>query len=372
MQQPGIAENLMLAALHKLEAERAHDFTLWALRQPPLVRFMASRARKLPHHACLASEVFGLRFANPIGLAAGFDKNAVAVRPLLSLGFGFMEAGSITPAPQSGNPAPRLWRLPEQRGLRNHLGLNNRGAGHAEANLRRSGERNGILGISLAANTASSDPTDDYIEGIKRFAALPAAVDYVSLNISCPNISQGRRIQDSEDTLPRLLGSVHAARTRIRPGLPLLLKLAPDLDAARRQSIASLALDGLVDGLIISNTMPSAAGGISGRPLFAPSTQALRHMYRLTEGRVPLVGAGGVFSAEDAYAKIRAGASLVQLYTALVYEGPGLVGRILAGLASMLARDGYESITQAIGAEHVKHAEGVGIIRPHINRARCV
>lgn len=333
-------DSLLLNVLHKMDPERAHDMALWGLRRNSLRKLLAYQ-REFPS---LASEVFGLHFPNPIGLAAGFDKNAEAVEPLSSLGFGFLEVGTVTPQPQEGNPLPRLFRKTDEQALLNHMGLNNCGGESAAKRLHAMKNRDVILGINLGANTDAADKTADYIKGVQRFAEL---ADYLVLNLSCPNIAGVRDLQDAT-VLEQLFDRVNKVRDR---GKPLLVKLAPDLAQEKEQAIASLVLGGGVDGLIISNTMPAKMGGISGRPLFAPSTRSLARIYRLTLGRVPLVGVGGIFSAEDAYAKIRAGASLLQLYTALIYEGPGLVGRILEGMANLLARDGYGSIADAVGCD---------------------
>ena len=337
------AERLLLAALHRLEPERAHNLALWSLRRrwsKALTKSLAA-TRDYP---VLQSEVFGMRFANPIGLAAGFDKNAEVIEPLLSLGFGFVEAGTLTPKPQDGNPKPRLFRNPDEQSLTNRMGCNNHGFDQAERCLCSIENKSGVVGINLGANTDASDKIADYVEGVARFSSL---ADYMTLNVSCPNISGGRDLQENI-ALEQLLDRVNEQRDG---KTPLLLKLAPDLPPAQEEAIAKTALSGAVDGLVISNTMPQRQGGLSGRPLFAPSTRLLSRMYLLTEGRVPLVGVGGIFSAEDAYAKIRAGASLLQLYTALVYEGVGVVGRIHAGLAQLLHRDGFDNLADAVGQD---------------------
>lgn len=337
------AERFLLAVLHRMEPERAHDFALWCMRRNGFGTLMGRLVHQ-PKYQSLASTVFGLHFANPVGLAAGFDKNVEAIQPLFALGFGFLEAGTLTPRPQEGNPLPRLFRRTEERALCNNMGLNNRGTESAAEQLRAMNTRGGILGISLGANKDAADRISGYVDSVNRFSGL---ADYLALNLSCPNTTGGRELQEPE-FLERLLYQVNEARDS---RIPLLIKLAPDLPSGYDREIACLVLDGLADGLIISNTMPSKQGGISGRPLFATSTRLLARMYQLTRGRVPLVGVGGIFSAEDAYSKIRAGASLLQLYTALIYEGPGVVGRILEGLAVRLASDGYSSITQAVGCD---------------------
>ena len=347
------AKRVLLTALHKLEPERAHDLTLWSLRQGWARGLTRGFAGKHTFRN-LESEVFDMRFANPVGLAAGFDKNAEAIEPLLSLGFGFVEAGTLTPKPQPGNPKPRLFRNPDEQSITNRMGFNNHGADQAERNLRSIEKKSGVVGINLGANTDAADKIADYVEGVARFSPL---ADYLTLNVSCPNIPEAHELQDIA-FLRQLLSRINEQRNS---KTPLLLKLAPGLSSSQKQAIAEMALGGEVDGLVISNTMPQEKndlerreqGGLSGRPLFAPSTRLLSRMYLLTEGRVPLVGVGGIFSAEDAYAKIRAGASLVQIYTALIYEGVEVVARIQEGLAALLARDGYKSIAEAVGQDSV-------------------
>ena len=266
----------------------------------------------------------------------------------------------MTPLPQSGNPRPRLFRLAEDQAIVNRMGFNNDGLGLVQARLRgRDPSVQGILGANLGKNKDSDDAVLDYVAGVRALAPL---ADYLVVNVSSPN-TPGLRALQGREPLAALLAAVRAARGGLRP--PLLLKIAPDLTGADKADIAEVALAGGVDGLIVSNTTiarpaglgsarAAEAGGLSGRPLFAPSTAVLADMYRLTGGKLPLIGVGGIASAEDAYAKIRAGASLLQLYTALVYEGPGLVGRIKRGLAQRLRADGFASLAEAVGADHAQ------------------
>lgn len=347
MSAKSITIDFLLAGLQRLEPERAHALALWGLRQGWHFASDGNGAAAAAAYPRLASEVWGLRFANPLGLAAGFDKNGEVVAPLLSLGFGFVEAGTVTPRAQKGNAKPRLWRVPAERALHNRLGLNNDGAA-AVARRLRSLRRGGVVGINLGANADSADAVADYIKGMREMRGL---ADYVTLNISCPNVGEGRALQESE----RLRGLLERIAPARESGVPLLLKLAPDLSEAQEEAIGEVALGGGVDGLIVSNTMPGRRGGVSGRPLFAPSTRALRRMHVRTGGRVPLIGVGGVFTAEEAYEKIRAGASLVQIYTALVYEGPAVVSRILSGLDALLQRDGFASVGEAVGRDASGH-----------------
>jgi len=342
-------------ALLALDPERAHDLTILGLRlgfgprdgvgDPPALR----------------SRVFGLDFPNPVGLAAGFDKNAQVVDAMLAAGFGFAEAGTVTPLPQPGNPRPRLFRVPEAGAVINRFGFNNEGleAFAGRLALRRAQGRRGLVGANVGRNKDQTDAAADYATGIARLAPL---ADYLVVNVSSPN-TPGLRTLQSRDALADLLGRCLEARAATGARPPLLLKIAPDLTDADKADIAAVVLASGIDGLIVSNTtiarppeIPAAlatqAGGLSGRPLFAPSTAVLGEFHRLLDGRVPLVGVGGIASAEDAYAKIRAGASLVQLYSALVYQGTGLVGRIKEGLVRLLAADGFTRIDQAVGADH--------------------
>jgi dihydroorotate dehydrogenase len=310
----------------------------------------------------LATRLWGLDFPNPVGLAAGFDKDAAVYRAMLRFGFGFVEIGSVTPRPQPGNPRPRLFRLPEEGAVINRLGFNSAGHAVVAANLAgRAALRRGIVGVNLGKNRDSAEAEVDYAAGV---AALGPHADYLVINVSSPNTPGLRALQEPA-ALRRLIDAVAAARQQALPARPppLLLKIAPDLTAADRQDIAEVALAGGIDGLIVSNTTiarPAGLcgrhererGGLSGRPLFVTSTELLRDMYRLTGGRLPLVGVGGIASGSNAYAKIRAGASLVQLYTALIYQGPGLVGRLKRELAAYLRADGFRSLGEAVGADH--------------------
>ncbi len=342
--------------LSALPPEAAHRLTIRALRAGLVP---GGREADDP---LLRTRVWGLEFPNPIGLSAGFDKDAEVCAALLRLGFGFVEVGSITPQPQAGNPKPRVFRLPEDGAVINRLGFNSAGLAAAVTNLRpRRSERVGIVGINLGKNRDSADAAADYAAGT---AALAPLADYLAINVSSPNTPGLRALQEAP-ALRELLARVQSARRAAVPGRapPLLLKIAPDLEPADAGDLARVALAGGVDGLIIGNTTTcrpaglrsrhaAESGGLSGRPLFALSTELLRDMYRLTDGRLPLIGVGGVASGADAYAKIRAGASLVQLYTALIYHGPGLVGRIKRELAACLRAGGFATVAAAVGADH--------------------
>lgn len=344
---------LALAALHRLDPERAHHLTVLALRSGLLPRAAAVDDPRL------GVQAFGRRFANPVGLAAGFDKNAEVIDAMLGQGFGFAEAGSITPRPQAGNPRPRIFRLAEDRAVINRLGFNNQGLDAAAGRLAARRQRPGIVGANLGANKDSTDRIEDYVTGLRRLGPL---VDYVTINVSSPN-TPGLRALQGRAELDELLGRLYAARKELPRAVPLVLKIAPDLTAEDRADIAAVALDHGLEGLIVGNTtighrgaLRSPArgetGGLSGVPLYAPSTAILADMYRLTAGKILLIGTGGIASGADAYAKIRAGATLVQLYTALIYRGPGLVGEIKRDLAALLARDGFATVAAAVGADH--------------------
>jgi len=334
--------------LRLLPAETAHRATI------SLTRMTAPHlpAPKLDDPR-LAVTVLGISFPNPVGLAAGFDKDAQVPDAMGRLGFGFVECGTVTPRPQAGNPRPRLFRLIQDHAVINRMGFNNTGMAAAAKNL---GSRHGpgIVGINIGANKDSTDRIADYVAAFGKLAPL---ADYATVNVSSPNTPGLRGLQNKND-LTRLLGALTAAR---KTAIPLLLKIAPDLDGQALDDIAEVVRTSDIEGLIVSNTtiarpaLKSAqageSGGLSGAPLFAPSTEILRQMRRRLGDAVVLVGVGGISSGADAYAKIRAGASLVQLYTALVYQGPGLVTRIKRELAAFLVRDGFARVTDAVGAD---------------------
>jgi dihydroorotate dehydrogenase len=343
---------LVRPLLRALPPETAHALTLTALAAG-----LAGRSPR-PDPPMLRQHLWGLDFANPVGIAAGFDKDARVPDALLRLGFGFVEVGTVTPRPQPGNPQPRVFRLDADAALINRLGFNSSGLDTVVARLRARAGRGGIVGINVGRNRDSSDAEADYAEGVRRGAPV---ADYLVVNVSSPN-TPGLRDLQAAASLKALLRQLIAAREQAGRHPPLLLKIAPDLGAEERADIAAVALASGIDGIIVANTTvarpstlqsPGAAeaGGLSGRPLFDPSTEVLRDMYRLTEGRLPLVGVGGIASAADAYAKIRAGASLVQLYTGLVFAGPALLGRIKTGLTELLHRDGIGSVADAIGLD---------------------
>jgi len=336
---------LLRPLLFVLDPERAHGLTLAALR----TGWVPSGP---PDPPSLATTVAGLRLPNPIGLAAGFDKNAEAIGPLLQIGFGFVEVGTLTPLAQAGNAKPRMARLVQDRAVINRLGFNNNGQSAALARLVA--PRAGVVGVNIGANKDALDREGDYAAGV---AAMAESADYLTINVSSPN-TPGLRALQTIDALGPLMSRALAARPRHGP--PLFVKIAPDLDDLEVDAIAELALARGVDGLIATNTTlarptslrsPNAteAGGLSGAPLFARSTEVLRRLRRVTQGRIALIGVGGIANGADAYAKICAGADAVQLYTGLVYSGPGLIAGIKRDLASLLARDGYIRVADAVG-----------------------
>ncbi|MCZ4341881.1 quinone-dependent dihydroorotate dehydrogenase [Sphingomonadaceae bacterium G21617-S1] len=337
--------------LFTIEAERAHRATIRALRLKPGRGAPASDPR-------LASEVAGLRFPNPVGLAAGFDKDAQVPDAILSLGFGFAEVGTLTPFPQAGNPRPRLFRLVEDRAVINRMGFNNGGQAAALERLLRRNDRPGIVGVNIGANKDAVDRIADYANGVRVMAGVAR---YLTVNISSPNTPGLRALQD-RGALTELLAAVMEARDAAATGgsrPPVFLKVAPDLEPADIDDIAELSGDYRLDGLIVSNTtisrpplrsgLAGETGGLSGAPLRDLAQQRLIDFRKATGGAIPLIAAGGIATAEDAYARIRAGASLVQLYSALVYAGPGLARRINRELVRLLDRDGFAAIGDAVG-----------------------
>lgn len=337
-------ERLGLAVLHRFDPETAHGLALRALNTPFAPRPGPVRS---PH---LETHIAGLTLPNPVGLAAGFDKNATALAPLMQAGFGFIEVGAATPRPQPGNPRPRLFRLTEDRAAINRFGFNNDGV-EAIAD-RLAGRPEGIpVGLNIGANKDSADRARDFAEVMRVVRTL---VDFATVNVSSPNTEKLRDLQGAE-ALKGLLAGVMAERGDV----PVFLKIAPDLNDAEIAGIAAVAQEAGVAGIIATNTTLSREGltschrdekgGLSGRPLFVPSTRVLARLYRETGGGLPLIGVGGIASAADAYAKVKAGASAVQLYTALVFRGLWLVERIARGLEEMLLHDGYQNVAEAVG-----------------------
>ncbi len=338
-----------MPALRLLDPERAHRIAIRALAAG------LGGQDRTSDDPRLAVSAMGLRFANPIGLAAGFDKNAEAVNGLARLGFGLIEAGTVTPRPQVGNPKPRLFRLTEDRAVINRMGFNNDGLAVYLANLRRYRRGAVPVGANVGINKDSTTPEQDYPALIGAVAPL---ADYIVINVSSPN-TPGLRDLQGEARLRAILDAVNAS-VPSRP--PLLVKVAPDLAPEGLEGVVEACVAAGVDGLIVSNTtisrppglrspLATQAGGLSGRPLFALSTEMLRRAARLANGRLTLIGAGGVASGADALAKLRAGASLVQLYSAIAYEGPGIVPRLRRELLAALTKEGFATVSEAIGAD---------------------
>jgi dihydroorotate dehydrogenase len=347
--------------IRTLPPEAAHRVAIRALAANLL-----PAARPEPDDA-LVTTVCGLRFENPLGMAAGFDKQGEAIGPLLRMGFGFVEIGTVTPKPQPGNPKPRVFRLPRERAVINRLGFNSEGMDVAAERLsafRQAGAPAGVVGVNIGKNRDSDDAVADYAAVADKLGAL---ADYVAVNLSSPNTPGLRELQ-ARDALTNVVSEVKAALARAagsrgKPPPPLFVKIAPDLDEDALEASVGAAREAGASGLIATNTTTSRpaslrsrrrgeAGGLSGSPLFELSTRILADAYRLSEGDLPIIGVGGVTSGADAYAKIRAGASLVQLYTALIYEGPYLVTQILGELSQRLRADGFAHVADAVGADH--------------------
>ena len=337
---------LLRPALFLLDAEKAHRLTIDALKLMPQGR--------PADFGPLATEVAGMAFPNPLGMAPGFDKDAEVPDAVLGLGFGFTEIGTVTPRPQPGNPQPRLFRLKEDRAVINRMGFNNGGLKAAVARLTKR-KRAGVVAANVGANKDSADRIADYLTGIAAFRDLAS---YITVNISSPNTPGLRDLQGDKE-LNDLLSAIAAERQAGDP--PVFLKVAPDLDAAAPGRIVEAAIKHGIAAIIVSNTTitrpplqsvhAGEAGGLSGGPLRDLAQQRLRDFHAVAKGAIPLVGVGGIASAEDAWARIRAGASLVQLYSALVYEGPGLARRITRGLERLMRQDGFTSIAEAVGTE---------------------
>ena len=327
-----------------LDAERAHGFTIAALKVAP-----ARRPLSFPEN--LRTTVAGMEFSSPVGLAAGFDKNAEVPQEMLGMGFGFVEVGTLTPRPQAGNSKPRLFRLAQDRAVINRLGFNNDGQPAAFARLQNCSNAHGVIGVNVGANKDSTDRIADYVKGVR---AMAPVARYLTINISSPNTPGLRELQD-EGALDDLLAAVQSARA----GRPVFLKVAPDLESGDPERIVRSAIEHRIDGLIVSNTTTSRpplksrhareAGGLSGEPLKDLALAALRRFRAASGGEIPLIGVGGIGSVDDAWDRFRAGASLVQLYSAMVYEGPGIARRIALGLSERLQREGFANIAEAVG-----------------------
>jgi dihydroorotate dehydrogenase len=350
----GLLEAFVRPLLRLLDAEDAHRLAIRALKSPPYVKLVADDPR-------LAVRAFGLNFPNPVGMAAGFDKHAEVPDALLKLGFGFVEVGTVTPIPQVGNPRPRVFRLGRDEGVINRLGFNSEGA---EAVLRRLAARadaGGIVGVNIGANKESADRIADYVHLIETFAPV---VSYFSVNISSPNTPGLRELQQArvfDDLLARVM-EARARMSRQAGTTPVLIKIAPDLTLSELDDMVGAARKHRVDGMIVGNTTvrrpptlrdrrASETGGLSGRPLFPLATRMLAETYVRVEGAFPLIGVGGIDSGATALAKIRAGASLLQLYSALVFHGLRLIASIKSDLSNELSRGGHASLDELVGAD---------------------
>jgi dihydroorotate dehydrogenase len=350
---PSLASALM-PLTRGIDPERAHDLALRALR------FGLAGADRSADDPILATEALGLSFRNPIGLAAGFDKSAVAVGPLMRLGFGFVEAGSVTPRPQLGNPKPRLFRLTEDRAVINRMGMNNAGLAAFVARLAALPKpRPAVLGVNIAINKERADPFRDYPA---LYGAVAPHADYVAINVSSPN-TPGLRDLQGEKMLGEILAALAATRASLAgPRPPVLVKIAPDLARGAVEPIVEAAITHGIAGLIVSNTtiarpalrspLRAQGGGLSGPPLRAMATGLLKRVAQLSRGRgLTLIGCGGIGSGADAYEKLRAGAALVQLYAAFAYDGPAVVPRIKRDLAALLRRDGFREVADCVGVD---------------------
>lgn len=346
--------NVLMPAMHKvLSPEASQTLGLYAAKWALIPK------SKFKDSDILKTKVFGLEFSNPIGIAAGLDKNADAPSGLFRSGIGFLEVGTVTPLPQEGNPKPRIFRLSEDGGIINRCGFNSKGHNHVRIRLEAC-DRRGVLGVNLGKNKFTESDEDDYILGIKAFSWV---ADYFAINISSPN-TPGLRSLQKKDRLEKLLDKILEARDQNFHKLPILLKISPDLTYDEKKDIAKVVTrkGKMIDGLIITNTTinrpdtiksenKKESGGLSGKPLKDISTNAIKEMYRLTQGKIPIVGVGGVSSGADAYEKIKAGASLIQLYTAMTYEGPPVIEKIKRELQELLIADNYSRVAEAVGTE---------------------
>ena len=339
--------SFLKSLLFLLDPELAHRITINYLK--------TIKSKKFESYDILKSNVFGLNFSNPVGIAAGFDKNAEVAQNLINLGFGFSEVGTVTPYPQPGNPKPRIFRLKDDEAIINRLGFNSGGFDQVKSRLGKINDT--IIGVNIGANKDSKDFSEDYIKGIKVFSTLAS---YITINISSPN-TPGLRSLEILENLDVLLDKINNLdKEDLFIKTPILLKISPDLNSDNLKYLCERVLSSKIDGLIVSNTTIARdsiadnidqSGGLSGKPLFKSSTQQLRRVFKYTNGRIPLIGVGGIDSAEKAYEKIKNGASLVQLYTGLVYNGPNLIKDINKNLSSLIKDDGYNNISEAVGAE---------------------
>ena len=343
-----LSEKIALRLLSNIDPEKAHNLAIRALK------FGFVPKTKVFHAKSLELSVAGLKFKNPLGLAAGFDKNAEAIKPLLKFGFGFIEVGAVTPLAQNGNPKPRLFRLKEDNAIINRFGFNNDGMHEVSKRLSKR-PSNGIVGLNLGANKNSVDRISDFSTVFK---ACSEFIDFATVNVSSPNTENLRELQ-SDKELRKLLNGVIAGQDSLKTKVPVFLKIAPDLEQEELKNIALVAIDTGVDGIIAANTTISRnnlksiyqheKGGLSGAPIFEMSTRVLAQLYSITKGEIPLIGVGGVFTGEQLFQKIQAGASLVQIYSALIYSGFSVTNKILRELDISLRENGFKNVKDAVG-----------------------
>ncbi len=353
--------------LARLDAENAHDMSLTLLSRLARVSAVHPLLRLLLEYndPRLQTHVLDLPFPNPLGIAAGLDKNGQAVAALLAMGWGHVEVGTVTPLPQPGNPQPRIFRLPDDAALINRMGFPGQGAEVVRENLRQQRRSSGIVGVNIGANKRNVEAgaaLADYSQALERLADV---ADYLTINISSPNTAGLRELQ-GKTALTTLIGELVARRDALPMRKPLLIKLAPDLLPAELDDIIKLCISGGIDGIVATNTTigrPSTlrgagateTGGLSGAPLRDRATDIIRYLFHSTAGRVPIIGVGGIFSAEDAFVKLAAGASLVQIYTGFIYEGPGIARRINRGLARLMEQHDFASMSQLVGSMRLPH-----------------
>ena len=343
-----LSEKVALRLLSNLDPEKAHNLAIRALKFGFIPKTQGVHAKSLE------LSVAGLKFKNPLGLAAGFDKNAEAIKPLLEFGFGFIEVGAVTPLAQIGNPKPRLFRLKEDSAIINRFGFNNDGMHEVSKSLSRR-PSNGIVGLNLGANKNSADRINDFATVLKTCGEF---IDFATVNVSSPNTENLRELQ-SDKELRKLLNEVSAGQDDLKTKVPVFLKIAPDLEQEELKNIALVAIDTRIDGIIATNTTISRnnlkssyqheKGGLSGAPIFEMSTRVLAQLYSITEGKIPLIGVGGVFTGEQLFQKIQAGASLVQIYSALIYSGFSITNKILSELDISLRENGFKNVEEAVG-----------------------
>ena len=343
-----LSEKVALRLLSNLDPEKAHNLAMRALKFGLMPKTQGFQAKSLE------LSVLGLKFKNPLGLAAGFDKNAEAIKPLMEFGFGFIEVGAVTPFAQIGNPKPRLFRLKEDSAIINRFGFNNDGMHEVSKRLSRR-PSNGIVGLNLGANKNSADRISDFATVFKTCSQF---IDFATVNVSSPNTENLRELQ-SDKELRKLLNGVIASQDSLKTKVPVFLKIAPDLEQEELKNIASVAIDTKIDGIIATNTTISRnnlkssyqheKGGLSGAPIFEISTRVLAQLYSITEGKMPLIGVGGVFTGEQVFQKIQAGASLVQIYSALIYSGFSATNKILRELDISLRENGFKNVEEAVG-----------------------